>query len=110
MERKQFVYNIFAVFLLFGIAYAVTQAALPIRQVVTTSQKIVAGASTQQISEELVLPQELTSDLSEKAEGVKKSLLEIQLSHVIGFISQAGKIIQDVKSLQPELEKRIDNL
>lgn len=110
MDKKQFIYNIFAVFLLVGVALIFTYFSKPIRQTVTLSQKLVAGASTEKVPMDVKLPSELSKDLKSHSETLKNQLLQVELGDVINYLGRTGKIIQDVRSIPQNITEFVENV
>ncbi len=105
MDKKQFVYNLFAVFVLIGLAFVITKFATPIRQTVTFSQKMVAGASTEKIPLDVELPNDLSKDVATQTDTLKEKALQIEVGEIITFLGRTGKIIQDIQSIPDTIEK-----
>lgn len=105
MDKKQFVYNLFAIFVLIGLALVITYFATPIRQTITFSQKMVAGASTENIPLEVKLPKDLSKDVAAQTDSFKEKALQIEVGEILTFLGRTGKIIQDIKSIPDTIEK-----
>lgn len=110
MNKRQFLLNFFAVMILVVLAFVLTRFANPIRSTIQKSQQMVAGANTENIPLDVVLPKELSKDAVSHVEKIKENVLQVQLGEIIEFVSRTGKITQDIRALPGVIEETIQNI
>lgn len=73
--------------------------------------KMVAGAKTQKTAEleKEKFTQSLTSDAEKQLASAKDQMLEVKLGQIVSFFGRAGKIVQDIHSVQKGVTDALGN-
>lgn len=98
--------NIFILVILLSGVLLLSQHAYPIRSVVQSAKTAVAGVNTSQEVPN-TLTQDLQEDLSSHVESVKEDVLSLSVSDMFSFFTRAGKIIDDIHTLQNNIKDQV---
>jgi hypothetical protein len=110
MNNKQFLINIFIIFILTGLVIFLTTYTPVIHDTLQMPYKLVAGAQSVSFEEEKIKMQEkIMQDINKQLTSLGDYTMNLTLKEIISIMSRTGKIADDLQRLQRLFEESLSN-